>query len=304
MSEPIEVFHRDWAESRTKCALCRKPGPTEDSHIVPAFVARWVKETSATGHLRNVITPNRRIQDYPTAKLLCKDCEERFSVWETYFAEAIFKPYTLEWKGKLPYDGRLLKFALSLSWRVLEVMGLSRETTTITGRKPLEAAQVARRQWRRYLLGEKRDPGIGTHYIAMLGPLASAEGGVPEGFHAYTLRTSDATPISGQTHFGTYVKIPGIVFMSSIEPQRRPGWDGAEITVAGTLGNPVEYRDSDFWNFYKRRAERVSGMVVLSPRQEEKIQQALLRNPERALASKTAEAIEGAHKFERKTETS
>jgi hypothetical protein len=75
------------------CALCRADAPLRDSHIVPAFVARWIKETSATGYLRSYMVPNRRAQDFETKKLLCHDCEQRFSAAEDQFARDLFRPY-------------------------------------------------------------------------------------------------------------------------------------------------------------------------------------------------------------------
>jgi hypothetical protein len=35
----------------SKCALCHNVKELKDSHIIPAFVYRWIKETSATGYL-------------------------------------------------------------------------------------------------------------------------------------------------------------------------------------------------------------------------------------------------------------
>jgi hypothetical protein len=51
--------------------------------------------------------------------MLCAECEQRFSGLEKYFAESVFQPYTADRSAVVPYDARLLKFAASLSWRVL-----------------------------------------------------------------------------------------------------------------------------------------------------------------------------------------
>ena len=64
----------------SECGLCGNLAELRDSHIVPAFVARWIKDTSATGFLRGFHQPNRRVQDFPTKRLLCEGCEQRFSV--------------------------------------------------------------------------------------------------------------------------------------------------------------------------------------------------------------------------------
>ncbi len=65
--------------SVTTCALCEQAAPLEVGHIVPAFVVKWVKQTSATGYLRLGASPNRREQDGFKVPLLCGACEDRFS---------------------------------------------------------------------------------------------------------------------------------------------------------------------------------------------------------------------------------
>src|ERR1700683_5483083 len=100
------------------CALCDGEGELRDSHVVPAFVAKWIKETSATGYLRGYQVPNQRMQDLPTTSLLCDECEQRFSVAEKKFAEMIFRPFT-DGRSRFPYQDWLLYFATSLSWRCL-----------------------------------------------------------------------------------------------------------------------------------------------------------------------------------------
>ena len=51
----------EYYEDRT-CALCGSKNPLLMSHIIPKFVAQWLRETSATGYLRSGYT-NERIQD-------------------------------------------------------------------------------------------------------------------------------------------------------------------------------------------------------------------------------------------------
>ena len=65
------------------CALCGQQKDLRKSHIVPRFVGKWLKSTSATGFLRGVKNPELRLQDLPTLPLLCGDCEQIFSKLET-----------------------------------------------------------------------------------------------------------------------------------------------------------------------------------------------------------------------------
>ena len=76
-----------------KCRLCQQDKNLRESHIIPAFVYRWIKETSATGFLRFVKNVNLRVQDGVKVKLLCDDCEGILNVFETKFSHEIFYPY-------------------------------------------------------------------------------------------------------------------------------------------------------------------------------------------------------------------
>jgi hypothetical protein len=75
-----------------ECALCQKERELCDSHIIPHFVFDWLKESSATGHMRFGPNMNLRVQDGLKPKLLCKECEGIFSVSESHFASKIFHP--------------------------------------------------------------------------------------------------------------------------------------------------------------------------------------------------------------------
>jgi hypothetical protein len=45
------------------CALCGENKKLRMSHIIPNFVFKWMKETSATGFLRSAENPKKRLQD-------------------------------------------------------------------------------------------------------------------------------------------------------------------------------------------------------------------------------------------------
>src|SRR5262245_9124045 len=96
------------------CNLCLCDRQLRESHVIPKFVAKWLKDSSATGYLRQGIEPNLRKQDFSTAQLLCSDCENRFSRLENLFAETIFFPYLNDGKREFEYTDWLLKFSVSL----------------------------------------------------------------------------------------------------------------------------------------------------------------------------------------------
>lgn len=103
------------------CKLCGAIANLEQSHILPAFVFRWMKDTSATGYLRFGGKPNCRAQDGERRYWLCRGCETRLCQWETEFAAQVFHPLISDGGQRIPYQEWMLKFAVSVSWRVLSL---------------------------------------------------------------------------------------------------------------------------------------------------------------------------------------
>ncbi len=74
-----------------KCRLCGKNADLQESHIIPSFVYRWLKDSSGTGYLRFGPEPNKRVQDgyknpkvqpeYPVIKSI--DCRALLDTFRT-----------------------------------------------------------------------------------------------------------------------------------------------------------------------------------------------------------------------------
>src|SRR5205085_8794379 len=101
-----------------QCKLCSNTRTLRASHIFPKFIFRWMKETGGS-YFRQLTNPNIRQQDGQKEYWLCHDCEQRFSVAETYFAKEIFYPYLNAGQVTFNYDERLIYFLISLLWRIL-----------------------------------------------------------------------------------------------------------------------------------------------------------------------------------------
>jgi len=54
--------------------LCKTPAQLQNSHIIPAFVFKWMK-SGGTGYIRHTGNINKRVRDDTTRKMLCADCE-------------------------------------------------------------------------------------------------------------------------------------------------------------------------------------------------------------------------------------
>lgn len=266
------------------CRLCGNQGQLRESHIIPAFVARWIKDTSATGFLRGYHVPDRRAQDFPKVRLLCADCEQRFSVAEREFAESIFVPFHRDHRSRFPYNDWLLYFAVSLAWRCLA-------TSNGEGLRdhPHHASAVDRAQdiWKEYLLG--RTDSVGQYrFNLFFTPLGGrSDSKVPEGLAWYFSRGADMTTVYSKVRAATYAKLPGMFFWTSIVPPDPGGWKGTRITKKGKLrqgGQAIE--ENAAGQFVMERAELIYTRINnLSPQQRERIAETVRRNPARAARS-------------------
>jgi len=227
------------------CALCRLKKELRASHIIPRFVGKWLKATSATGLLRGVTDPDKRLQDLRKILLLCKDCEERLSKLETYFANKFFFPFLENKKRSFKYDSRLVRFIISLSWRTLLV-----SYDDFVKDVPSLSAYVDRAEetWRKYLLGFSSDLRPYEHHLFFFDYVTDGEN-LPKDFQWYTLRTVDATLVGNEQRVLAYTKFPWMMFVSSIYPTKLEGWEGTKIEGAGEISQPQSIRDKAFESF-------------------------------------------------------
>ena len=98
------------------CAFCNVEDRLRESHVLPAFVYRWLRSRSGVGHIRRTDSPNRRVQDGVKLQWLCDDCETLFSGYETAFATKLFYPWQ-DGTNRIAYNEWLLSFCVSISWR-------------------------------------------------------------------------------------------------------------------------------------------------------------------------------------------
>jgi len=101
------------------CALFDFECELQKSHILPKFIGTYFTLTGSK-FLRAAANPNKRLQDLDKMYLLSKDAEEKFSIYEKWFAENIFKPYQLNQNMDFEYNDKLYYFSISVLWRVLK----------------------------------------------------------------------------------------------------------------------------------------------------------------------------------------
>ena len=271
---------------RDTCALCLTKAPLRRSHIVPSFFGAYLKETSATGYLRGGSVPNLRKQDLLTEELLCNACEGRFAVWKKDFKELALEKVQHDRYTELDYGPWLLRFIVSVSWRVL-VAGWRQLATE----RPRLSSLITStsENWRLFLLDARKHPGTEHHLFVVAGSPVSISADAHEKTLHYLLRSIDAgTGGNGRTFF-VYTKALRSLIFSPIVPSSPRGWINTRVhTGCGKLISPQAIAMPGFGEFLSSRV-RDSFSETLSERQRTKITEAVLRNPERALSSESYE---------------
>ena len=216
-----------------RCRLCNSSSPLQQSHIIPHFVVRWLVDTSLTGGIRSTDQPNLRRQDTTKKPLLCANCEELLSREERKFASEVFAPLRSGKASEFRYGAWMARFAVSVSWRAL--FATAESTSELT---PI--ARNAEEIWRKFLLGERENPGAFSQYLFLtprgtLKPTVSFEGiPPPSNLNRYLFRTIACNLLCSPDEAGalTYVNMCGVILVGKIaipEPQRL--WRPSRISL-------------------------------------------------------------------------
>lgn len=264
------------------CALCGRSEPLMESHIIPRFAFKWLKDSAATGYLRNITTPNLRSQDGPKRRLLCHDCEEKFCAYEKQFSESIFIPFH---SGETTFEyGRWLQlFCASMAWRVVT------ECTALVAYDSVRPALAeAQRTWQRCLLAGSSEEDVFDHHILFNFPLTDETYDVsfPDKFNWYHCRSIDFTVVtSSSSRVLTYTLLPGIILCSFIEPMNDPDWEDSLVFSRGTTNARNGGWDLPwFHEFYVDRSKKTLGWDM-SEKQNEAILRTIMSKPDRLLRS-------------------
>lgn len=258
------------------CRLCQRDLPLCESHVIPAFVFRWLKETSI-GPLRAGAQPNTRIQDGPKDYYFCSDCEQTMGRWENEFSQRIFAPIHDESKKPpitYPYEAWCLKFAVSVVWRVLlhhrERTGLQSLPSSLA-----EEAALAYLMWRRFLRDEKPHPGRYEVHLLPLGLIDTTASPITSPFYnRYAMRTIDHDLPYTDNAIGVFAKLGKFAFFGFIEGIASREWKNTKLHVkrgvfepSGTFHVPV----SVLAYLSSKADDTAAALASMSDRQSKKV---------------------------------
>jgi len=276
------------------CKLCKKSAELQLSHIVPKFVGKWIKKSSASGYFRNAVNPNLRIQDLYKENLLCKDCEEKFSSFETYFAEKIFYPFQNGTKKLFHYDTWLQKFVISVNWRVA-ISGLNKNIPDNHPSKVLLDKTLE--TWRKFLIDEINNPGSNKHHVIFVGITDIKEFYKiqPAPYDHFTnmriLRSADfGTILDNYDRVFIFSNLCGIFLVSHIYPKSFNGWTSqTKVIKRGTIKTLQTNYDDKFGKFLAERLSLINNLIEnnISEKQKQKIHNGVLGDINKTLNSKS-----------------
>ena len=258
------------------CNLCGSNSPLRQSHIIPKFIGRWIKESSPTPYLRFGGDMKKRQQDLIKMELLCGDCENRLSLWETKFANEIFHPAAAD-NTMFRYGSWFVKFAASLAWRAIQL----KKTYPIQEDPAVSAVcDDMELQLSQFLLGKAKHVGSYTQHVYQMGELASpTKPGSPH-LNRYLARTPEIDFIRSDdlTEIMVYVKLPLFMFFSVGESKHRKWLETSRIRKSGLLRPKSHVLDEGMLHYLIGRSDRIGELFdSMSPKSKELADKALMK---------------------------
>jgi hypothetical protein len=275
------------------CRLCGEPRELQESHVIPSFVYKWLKETSATGFLRFSDTPNRRVQDGYKEYWLCFDCEQRLNVWETQFANKVFHPLNGDGGLRIRYEAWMIKFCVSISWRTLmKVQESGLEHLNLTQQAAVKQTLDV---WSKVLLDKLPHPARHEQHLLLFDAVTrDSTHGLPANINRYILRTVGMDVIRSESTTFVFTKMSKFIVLGFIDVKHPRQWLGTKIHVregmvgAGDCTVPIQLRD-----YIVEKAKRYASLVSsMSDTQRAKIAEAAWKDLDRVALSGTFEAMQ------------
>jgi hypothetical protein len=267
------------------CELCRKEAILLKSHVLPAFVFKWIKQA---GHIRFAETPNRRTQDGVKKDWLCRECEDLFNSFETPFANQIFHAYDLNRSIRVRYGEWMLKFCTSVAWRSLLHLKQEQQVTQFNARQ-VGLVDDALRTWSRYLRGEYKHTGSFELHLLPFDEIEHASGGqtFSPNINRYLTRAIDINAGSSDSVCFTYSKLGPFAVFGFIQSDYPQQWKGTKVSDRSGWFEPGNYTlPKQLMDYLNDRASRtIKAMEKISAVQQAKIAESLRENPDRFIQS-------------------
>ena len=200
-------------EYEMKCILCGLNPPIKNSHVVPKFVLKRLKERNPLRILKYSDRPQKTYQDGWKKGYLCSQCEQKLSSWETYFCSNIYDPFIDCEKEEFILNDTIALFSASLHFRYIKYV------FDVNTAKDLSEVLPLFYKLKAICLNDSyKDQGL-YQYINLLHPVTEL-GLYPPGINTYFFESIDGAvfdwifPKIGKKWMN-FVKIPHVLFILS-----------------------------------------------------------------------------------------
>ena len=262
------------------CALCKSDKPLVESHIIPKFVSDRIKNNSPTGYLRYPrLGINLRVQDSNKIKMLCDDCEQRFSEAEKNFAEKVFEPYHESGTTSFAYGPWLSYFISSVNWRTLHFDNISFHSEKKLADNALNVLDKAETMLADFLLGKRVDIGNMKNHILPMFEITDANSPLKEPNFYIRVSALDYTFVDPANNgFYVFANLAGVLIFTVIREGRKDIWKNTFVHQnGGFIKQPQRISSPLIYDMVQYLAE-CSGVKV-SQVQKDKIIESLKANP-------------------------
>jgi hypothetical protein len=265
------------------CKLCGETGDLQQSHILPSFAFKWMKQA---GPMRKSGLPNRRSQDGEKRDWLCWGCEQLFSSFETPFATKVFHPYDVDRSIKVRYGEWMAKFCASVAWRSLSALREDGKFERLTAQQAA-LCERALETWSRFLLGRYKHTGDFELHVLSFDVIESASFSVTTpNINRYLTRAIDMDVAASSSTCFSYSKLGPFAIFGFVQSQ--PGqWRGTKVTNGAGWFQPHKVTvPKQLWDYLNDRALHIKRVLEsISPAQQKKIAETLRADPDRFLES-------------------
>lgn len=273
---------------RGVCRLFGYETDLRESHIYPFFAVDYLK-SSGSKYLRNFSNPNLRKQDGIKLHLLSGKAEQLFGDREKWFAENIFIPYMDKDQRTFTYDENLFYFSLSFLWRILI---LHTEDKKFEKESFYPALVETEKEWRLFLKDFIFPINYNKVNLFFTDRMKSNSTDL-KGADYYFSRAFDGTIVtSPDGYIAVYGKFMRFVFWSVIKSDLPIEDSQLRIDpLKGQIGCPQQFQDDYITDFFMNRIRQVESLPKPSEKQQEKIEEELLRDKKGFLNSDAGKSI-------------
>ena len=243
------------------CELHNDEAELCESHIIPKFVYKWMKETGP-GRFRQLGKFNNPLQDGIKKYMLCKDCEDKFSKYEKWFKEKVFYPYLENNRFVVKNENELKFFVVSVLWRILKI--LKDDGNSYNFKPNLDKAEL---EWRNYLLHETSISIYNNFHLFLI----DSEYWIDEKSDLYFSRVVDIDIVQNKKKCFVYAKFSSFMLIGEIIGFNENSFKHSNLAIEDEFSsNNQMINEEVIFRFLTERVELIKGFEDLSETQKEK----------------------------------